>query len=358
VSYPFLYGDLFLRGAKSGKDYLIMAGYRWGLKNRLSCSSWKVENFFSLSGEYTDMPVREYVPQAGYEGWEKARHAGFWHTTYRIFLQREGINVKVATGPSSKRDYIVWGNTAEEFKYQKKHGRLWHLEGLYYSQSSWQLGIKTYSFPGYFEDEMAGLFVQLKGVSVALATDDDDPDERALYALLGFSKKPFSVNYVARSKNGSRVSTLSVSAFTGYFGLNLLKQSGSGWGARIDLSKQVCGGKLNLVYALYSNSFKTFNLKEYYRNTGLTVRPSERDVRMTELSYDRDLRLDWKKLKRLSPSVRIFYRNFRRYSGSYVTDEGGVTFSIKPGKCCSLSVTGALGAGDTFYEGLTFSVVW
>jgi hypothetical protein len=355
---------LFLKAAKGSKGSY---GYFLGVKNCLclpvsNLKGVKFENRFDLAGEYADLPRRFYYPQLGYEGWERALHVGYWHSTYRLAVEKSPFRLQVATGPDSKVDYLVWGNSADNFLHQRSHGKEWHLEELYLFKGNWKLGAARVALPNLFNDYAAGLFYEGDAFGASLFRygpyGSSGGAENAFGALLSYSFGRLSL-YGASLKSGSaKVSAAALLFKEGGSEFSLLKESSGGWGAAFGKRGEFFNLSYRLSYLLYSPKFTTFGLREWNRNLGYTFRPTEKDLRLLSLKLTKNLTVRYSKLRRLSPAFSVFYRNLNSYSNDFVAQEWGVELKLKPGRYCYFKLIGALGTNNSYYEGVKFSVNW
>lgn len=359
--------ELFAEGALGSRgSYALFGGIRWGVKGvgPKDIGSWKlkVKNSFNVIGEYSDLPQKPYAPQLGYEGWESARHVGFWHSTYRLKAEGRRFGVQVATGRSSKVDYLVWGDTADCFKYQRDKGKEWHLEEAYLRFKGGKLGAFRVELPGLFDDYLIGGSyrwgrAEIYGVGTG---EVQEGEGRALYGILKVRTRKGELFLGAR--DGKEREGF-VGAKLLWRGIELgivreLLKGRDGWGGYLKGVLKVKGIEAKGVYGVYSPRFTTFNLKEKFRNLGYTVRPTERDLRFLKVNLKRDIKTGVKKFDRLKPSIELIYNRFSRFSGKFVAGEGGVAVHLKPGKRCEFSLVGAAGSSGSYYEGIQFKVRW
>ncbi len=353
VWYPFLKGEVFLRGALgSHNSYALFGGYRWGIRipKEIPSFNYNVENFFRVWGEYSDLPMKSYKPQIGYEGWERARHIGYWHTTYKLSVSSENLRLKVSTGRNTKVDYIVWGNTADNFLYQKNHGKLWHLEELNYIRGKFKFGLQPFSVWGVFNDFLPGISYSSKFFSLGSYYHEADEG----FGVYSVSLKHLNYTLIS-NKNRSN------SILTGFlkgknFLVSLSKEWGSGqgreWGALIKLNYEFLGNLLGLSYRVHSKKFSTFGIREFQRNDGLIIRPGEGDERYLRAYIERPISF------KFNPRVRFIYDRLHNFSGKFLAQEFGISLSFNPCKRGEFSLLGALGTNHSYYEGVKFSVSW
>ena len=362
VDYPFYGGALFLRGsAGTGGAYALFAGYRWGVKVPESYGSFglKLKNYFSTSGEYADFPKKPYTPQLEYEGWSEFGHVGYWHSTYKLTAYSEKFRFKVSTGKNTKLDYIVWGNTADNFLYQRGHGKLWHFEELSLSERGFTAGLQPVSVEPLFSDYLPGISYATGGFRAGVFYNRFNggrgSDDHAV-ALLSFK----GLSYVAVSNGSSFRSALSFYKDAGVITVGALKEWGYGhsgdWGAVVGVKGELLKTALSVSYRVFSNSVSTFNLREFYRDVGLALRPGERGVRYLTASALRPLNVLG--LSRFKTELRLLYNRLYSFSGRFLVQEFGMGILLKPGRRCSLELSGALGSSSLSYTGLKFSLSW
>lgn len=342
-------------------SYALFGGLRWSLKKIPAGEKLpqvEVENYLAIKGEYSDFPRRDYKSQSEYEGYALAKHLGFWHTTYKAALKGEGFKVKVSTGRDTKVDYLIWGNTADNFKYQKGHGKEWHFEEAWVGREELKVGMVELSLKGFIDESLTGVRGKWREAELYCLFESDK--ERAKYLTLKWSKKGVGAFLLYRRGEGSN-STLGVNYTEGSIELGGLVQTEGGresWGGFVKLKGELLKWKGKAEYRLYSKEFKTFGLKEYFWNEGFIYRPGESNLRVLKVSAGRGLRTGLKMVDRLKPQVNFFYLNLRRFSGKYVGEEGGVALSLKPGSKCSLALIGSIGNNNSYYEGVAFKVKW
>jgi hypothetical protein len=359
VSYPFYRGELFLKGAvATDGSYFSYAGYRWGVRTSpLPCYFGEVElrNYFDVWGEYADFPQKYYFPQLGYEGWERARHVGYWHSTYKLSLRLKELSVKISTGRDSKVDYVVWGNTADNFLYSRTHGKLWHFEEVSYRLSSFTLGLQKVEVPGFISENLLGVSYS-KGLKSGVFTKEGEK-----YFLLTFPLRSGEL-FSFYKKRGVDAFLFGVSESLEFFSFGYLKEffedGKKGWGAFFKGKTTFAGFKGEVFLKVYSEYFRTFGLKEFFRNDGFIYRPGEKDVRFLKAKISKEVSLGFSGIDRLSPEVSLLYDRLSRFSGSYIGEEGGVSLSLKPGKRCRLELLEIFGSQNTYYHGLRFSLTW
>ena len=359
LSYPFYRGELFFKGA-IGTDgsYFTYAGYRWGVETSpLPGYSGNVEvkNYFNLWGEYADLPQREYSPQIGYEGWERAKHVGYWHSTYKLFLRLEGFSLKVSTGKDSKVDYVVWGNTADNYFYAQTHGKLWHFEEASYSLAPLTFGLQRVEVTGFISENLTGVSFS-KGIKAGVFTAEEDK-----YLFLSLPLRSGELLFFHRS-NGLKAYLLGVSKSFRFLSFGYLKEffeSREGaWGAFLKGGAELSGFKGEALLRVYSENFTTFGLREFFRNDSFIYRPGERDCRFLRLKVSKEITSGLSSVDKFSPEVSLIYDRLSRFSGSYVGEEWGAVISLKPGEKCRLEVVELLGSQNTYYHGLRFSLTW
>jgi len=362
VDYPVKGGALFIKGALgSGGTYALFGGYRWGVKIPEGYGGLRVKlkNYFNVVGEYADFPNKFYPTQLEYEGWAKSSHVGFWHSTYKLTAYTDTFRFKVSTGKNSKFDYIVWGNTADNFLYQRNHGKLWHIEELYTSNGNFRLGLQPVSVKPLFSDYLPGISYRLNGFQASLLyhqfnslTGSQDHG----VALISYR----NLYYTAVFNGSSTQSALSFFLKRENVTLGGVKEWGDGhsgdWGAVFGLRGSLLGTEVSVGYRVFSDNLSTFNLREFYRDVGLSLRPGERGVRYATASLERPINF-WK-FSRFSTRVRLSYDRLYRFSGSYVAQEFGLGIILKPGKRCTLELLGGLGSSSISYTGLRFNLSW
>jgi len=353
LRYPFYKGELFLRGAVgSHNSYALFGGYRWGINNleKFSPANFSIKNYFSISGEYSDLPRRRYRPQIDFDGWDKAKHVGYWHTTYKLSLKSENLRFKVSTGRNTKVDYVVWGNTSDNFLYQKSHRKLWHLEELNYSFRNFRLGLQPFEIKGVMKDYLWGILYETSGLRAGTLYHK----EKSRLGIYTLSYK--NLSYVLFS-NGCRSNSL-LSLYLKAFGLtaSLSKEWGKGqsreWGVLLETKRKFFSNDLTVRYRVHSKKFSTYRVREYYRDDGLMVRPSEGDERYLKVLVERPLNY------KFSPKLGFIYNRLYRFSGDFVSQEFGFSISFKPCRRGTFSLLGALGTNSSYYEGIKFSVSW
>ena len=355
-----LFGNLALG---NGGSYALMGGVRWS-PERVKVKGWKeeliVKNRFSIKGEYSDFPRRWYEAQTGYQDYVLARHLGFWHSTYKLELKGRSFSVKISTGKDTKVDYLVWGNSADNFKYQKSHGKEWHLEEAYLKEGSWKLGLMELRLRGFIDESLAGLSYRTGRFELyALGQSDRAGGETKEPAELGVirwkgERSEFYLLY--RNGENSRT-TVGFSHSQGNILAGGALQEGS-WSSFVELKGRLKGWELLGRWRVGSKNFRTSGLKEYFWNEGYIFRPGEGNVRLLKFKATREIRSGLKKLDRLRPELSLIYLKVSRFSGSYVGEEGGLKISVKPGSRCLLSLIGTIGNNNSYYEGLAFTVSW
>lgn len=362
LDYPVKGGALFLKGALgSSGAYALFGGYRWGVRVPEGYGSLnvKLKNYFNVVGEYANFPQKFYPAQLEYEGWAKSSHVGFWHSTYKLTAYTDTFRFKVSTGRNSKFDYIVWGNTADNFLYQRSHGKLWHFEELYASSENFRLGLQPVSVKPLFSDYLPGISYRLNGFQASLLYHRFNGTRGSQdhgVALLSYR----NLYYAAVFNGSSTQSALSFFFEREHFTLGGVKEWGYGhnvdWGAVFGLKGSLFGTGASVGYRVFSNNLSTFNLREFYRDVGLSLRPGERGVRYATASLERPLNF-WK-FSRFSTKLRLYYDRLYRFSGSYVAQEFGLGIILNPGKRCSLELLGGWGSSSIKYTGLRFNLSW
>ncbi len=362
VDYPFWRGVLFLKGAAgSGGAYGVFGGYRWGF--RLPAvyrgEKVKVKNYFDIWGEYANFPQRFYPTQLEYEGWATYKHVGFWHSTYRMRAYTGSFSFQVATGKNTKFDYIVWGNTADNFLYQRNHGKLWHLEELYTGGRNYRFGLQPVSVKPLFSDYLPGLSYRLKGLKFSAFYHSFNGGRGSSdYGLGIVSYKGLSLG--ALSNGRSTQSLLAFYREFRNFRVGGIREWGHGhrgdWGAVFGVKGRVFETELSADYRVFSGGLSTFNLREFYRNAGLALRPGERGVRYFKATADTPLNF-WN-FPKFSTKLRFIYDRLYRFSGSYVAQEFGIGLSLKPGKMCNLELLLGFGSSNLSYTGVKFLLNW
>ncbi|WP_456456808.1 hypothetical protein [Thermovibrio sp.] len=348
--------DVFLKASLgSGGSYALFGGLRFSTekvgKEGLKLKGIKVKNFFSVVGEYTDLPQVSYETQREYEDWSRAKHVGFWHSTYRLQVKGKDFKLKVATGPNNKWDFLIWGNTRDNFIYKYKSGKEWHLEEAYINKGKVKIGLMEVKGEGLFYDSFTGVSFKKNRLKVYLISRKEEKTRK--YGLLKISFKKGGVF----AFDGAGRATVGI-----YYGLKslkagLLKQKGN-WGAFLKLERELLKTKFSADYRVYSKNFKTYSLKEFFWNEGFIFRPGEENIRVLKLKVKRSLNFNKKKLDRLKPALSVYYLRLNRFSGKYVGEEKGVIISLKPGKRCTLNLVGGVGSANSYYEGVYFSVKW
>ncbi len=366
IAYPFFGGELFLRAAAgSDSSHFIYSGYRYGTNiKRFFFPDYKLRlhHQFSITGEYADFSKRSYTPQSGYEGWERADHVGFWHSSYKLAVEGENWKLKLSTGKDSKLDYLVWGNTSDNWLLQKNHGKQWHFEEVSVRKENIVLGLQSVTIPGFISENLTGIRILRESFSIGgfyeQHADVEKGSSSAGYFLGSYKNKRFSLDYLIRSNGTVSKGTLSVGLNVRNFNLVLLKQSGESWGGVLSGRFKTKAGKLEATYRVYSKNFSTFGLKEYYRNVCFIERPGESNIRLVKVSLLKPLKLGIKEIDRLFPQIGLSYGKLGLFNGKYVGEEGAVTVSLKPGKRCQLNLTSAFGNRNSFFHGVDFSVKW
>lgn len=370
VDYPLFKGSLFLQTAvgKSGA-YLFYGGYRWGISSplRYNSNSFNIEvkNYFNILGEYGNFSKRFYRSQNGYEGWEEARHVGFWHSTHKLTLKSDNLKLKISTGKDSKVDYVVWGNTADNFKYSKNHGKLWHFEEVSYSRENLTLGLQNLTILGFVSENLTGISfsrIVSGGYFFEQHGETLKGSSKFHYLYLTVPYKDFVFSYLYRT-NKSEFNSIYIFGYTGKnVKFSYLREYGTetdnSWGSFISGKFDIYRLRFYGLYRVYSKAFRTFGLREYHRDDGYIYRPGESDVRFAKLTVSRELKTGLKRIDRLKPEIKLLYDRLSRFSGSYVGEEGGIVISLKPGKFCKLSLVGTVGNNNSYYEGLRFDLEW
>ena len=363
IDYPVKEGALFLKGAVgSSGAYALFGGFRWGVKSFEGYGEpvrFKVKNFFDVVGEYADFPGKPYPAQLEYEGWAKYKHVGFWHSTYRLTAYTESFRFRVSTGRNSKVDYVVWGNTADNFLYQRSHGKLWHLEELYVSRGRFRLGLQPVSVKPLFSDYLPGISYRFKGLKASLfyhRFNGGRGSQDYGVALLSFR----NLSYISVFNGSSTRSALSLFLQRRNFLFGGVREWGHGlsgdWGAVFGVKGSLFKTEFSAQYRVFSDSLSTFNLREFYRDAGLALRPGERGVRYVTASLERPLTF-WR-LSRFSTKLRFLYNRLYRFSGAYVAQEFGLGLLLKPGRKCTLELLGGVGSSSINYTGLRFKLSW
>ncbi|WP_163327884.1 hypothetical protein GFV12_01805 [Desulfurobacterium thermolithotrophum] len=369
VDYPFFNGALFLQTA-IGKDgaYAFYSGYRWdisSIRHKYNSFNLDVKNYFNIVGEYGDFSQKIYRLQNGYEEWEGAKHVGFWHSTYKLTLKSDNLKVKISTGKDSKVDYVIWGNTADNFLYNKTHRKLWHFEKLSYKKKDLTLGLQGLTILGFISENLTGIsfnrelsggyFFEQNGKTLKGSTNFH-------YLYLSVPYKSFEFSYLYRTNKREFNSVYALSYKNKFTKLGYLKEYGTetnnSWGGFLSVKAKIYGNKIYSLYRVYSKTFRTFGLKEYFRNDGYIYRPGESNVRFAKLTVSRKLKIGLKQIDRLKPEIKLLYDRLSQFSGSYVGEEGGIIISLKPGNFCKLSLIGTIGNNNSYYEGLRFDLKW
>jgi hypothetical protein len=355
VDYPFWKGEFFIRGAFGTENsYGVFGGYRWGVKIpkksfpfSYNCS---VKNYLKFSGEYADLPQKNYSPQLDFDGWGKAEHVGYWHTTYKLDLNYKNFELKVSTGRNSKVDYVVWGNTADNFKYQKNHGKLWHFEELKYSEKRIVAGIQDFRINGFVNDFLPGLSVSFDNLKLGAFYHEDRGD----FGVYSLNYRGLSYALVS---NGYRSNSL-LSFFVKRWGASLSvakewgKRQDGEWGVNLSYRENLFKNSVLLSYRVYSDKFSTYGMREFFRDDGLIVRPGENNLRYLKVRIERPI--DYK----FSPKIGLIYDRLYRFSGSYVFQEFGLSVAFNPCKNGTFKLVGALGSNSSYYEGISFELNW
>ena len=362
VDYPVRGGALFLKGALgSDGTYAFFGGYRWGVKVPESYGDLnvKLKNYFDVIGEYADFPGKPYPAQLEYEGWAKYKHVGFWHSTYKLTAYTDSFRFRVSTGRNSKFDYLVWGNTSDNFLYQKSHGKLWHLEELYTFGRNYSVGLQPVSVEPLFSDYLPGISYRFRGLKTSLfyhRFNGGRGSQDHGVALLSYR----SFSYVSVFNGSSTQSALSFFLKRKNFSVGGVREWGYGhsgdWGAVFSVKGSLFGTEISAGYRVFSDSLSTFNLREFYRDVGLALRPGERGVRYATASIERPLTF-WN-FSRFSTKVRLTYDRLYRFSGEYIAQEFGLGIVLKPGKRCTLEFLGGVGSSSINYTGLRFKLSW
>ena len=290
-------------------------------------------------GEYADLPQRDYKAQKGYEEWSYASHVGYWHTSLKISLTDRDKDFKatLSTGPSTQRDFLIWGNSGDNYLYETEGEKLFHLEEVWWQMPEGaKVGLLRVSSYGLFDESFAGISLF---------------KEKLLFLRRGrdnfLSAKLLSGHLEAlASSNEEGYLTLKTS-FRGSALIYQKKRRNSSWGAYLTLEKSLNQSlKGKLLYLIYSKEFSTLNLRESFRDVGYIFRPSEEDERLLKLSLSIEAPV----------SLRLFYLNLSSFSGKYVGEEAGFRLTIlkKP----LFSLKGSLGSGHTFYYGVELSARW
>ncbi len=362
VEYPLWNGYLFLKGGiGSNSSYALFGGYRWGIKilDNPGRVKVKLKNYFNVIGEYADFPGKNYQTQLEYEGWSKYHHVGYWHSTYKLTAYTQQLRFKVSTGRNSKVDYIVWGNTADNFMYQRTHRKLWHLEELSLSQGKFTLGLQPVSVRPLFSDYLPGLSLSINGMTAGVFYQQmRNGRGRKDYGVAIFSYRNFS--YTAVTNGSSTQSALTFYLKKNGLTLGAIKEWGfshrNDWGAVAGVEGEILKTKISVNCRVFSQNLSTFNLREFYRDSGLALRPGEKGVRY--ISASAETPLNFLELSRFSTKLLFTYNRLYRFSGGFVAHEFGAGIILKPGKKCSLELLGSAGSPSLRYTGLKFLLNW
>jgi hypothetical protein len=248
--------------------------------------------------------------------------------------------------------------------YQKNAGKLWHFEEAYISTRQLKAGLQNVKIPGFIDANLSGLRYSFRALSGgAFAEREGGHTVKYLFAQTLF--KNFAVSGLLRKREGKKEAVaglhVSVEGLKGGF-LREWNRNGKlssrGWGGFLEFESLVKNLKINALYEIYSTNFKTFGMKEFFRNISYIYRPGESDIRFLKLTVKKNLELGRKKIDRLKPEIGFIYDRLLRFSGSYVGEETGIVLSLKPGKFCKLSLIGTVGTNHSFYNGLNFQVKW
>ena len=363
VDYPAGGGELFLKGAVGSRNsYAFFGGYRWGVKfpsTVYPSLNVKLKSYFDVVGEYADFPKKDYSAQLDYEGWAKYSHVGYWHSTYSLTAFTDSLRLKVSTGRNSKVNYVVWGNTADNFLYQRNHRKLWHLEEALFKEKGFIVGLQPFSVKPLISDYLPGVSFQFKGLKFGTFynrfSGGRGNDDHGLWAV-----SYRGLSYVLVSNGSSTQSALSFYFERNGLSLGAVREWGYGhsgdWGGVLGLKGELLEWSLSGSYRVFSNFLSTFNLREFYRNSGLALRPGERGVRY--LSFKAEEPFNHFGLSRFSTRLKLIYNRLYRFSGDYVAQELGLGFLLKTGRNSYLELLGALGSSSISYTSLRFSVSW
>ncbi len=373
-------GGKLLMGTESNKIFLtaavgdenrwgIFTGYSWrGTPQlpfkKIRISEVKVKNYFDVVGEYADFSKHYYETQSGYEGWNTAKHVGYWHSTYKLSIYGSKFSVKISTGRNSKVDYVIWGNTVDNFLYQEKTGKQWHFENAYLTVKPFTIGLQNLKIPGFIDENLSGIKYASKTFHWGTFLEKDEGNTvKYLFAQIPLNSVTFSGLF--REKKGEKNIVAGLEGRSQIFAFGILREwnkygdeKNKGWGGFIKIRKLIKNFKFNALYEVYSEDFKTFDMKEFFRNVSYIYRPGESNVRFFSLSIKRKVKTNIKKIDRLKPEIGLIYNKLNRFSGSFVGEEEGITISLKPGKFCNLSFIGTVGTNQSYYEGLQFQIKW
>ena len=363
TSYPFFGGNLFLDASKgTSGSYVFYTGYRFNLENQeipYISKPYEQSFYFNTWGEYLNPPEVYYQPQNGYEGWESAEHIGFWHSTFKYDFRYSGFHLKVSTGRNSKINYVVFGNTADDLKYQRNHGKLWHFESLNYNVGNLRLGLQDVKLNGFVNENLAGIDL-LKPFKIGYFWEQHGitkrGSDRINYIVSGIDYRSFSFNYMYRTNRSEFNQIYSAyynsrpvrCGYTREYGSNLR----NAWSSSIDLSKEFQTFNFDILDAVFSRKFTTFGLREFFRNIGFIYKPTESNLRLLKLSISRNLPF------KLKPNLSISYLKLKKFNGSSIGEEGDVKLMFEPFKGSKLSLVYALANNSSDYKGLAFSIRW
>jgi len=361
-------GELFLRGALgSGSSYALFSGVRWRVGEGFPLPkelNVKTESQFSIIGEYADLPQRPYTTQNSYYGWESARHIGYWHSTYKLGVSWGWGRFKVSTGPNTKIDYLIWGNTDDSLLYRVKEEKEWHLEEAYLRGRGAKLGLMEVEAKGLFKESFTGLnFGRGPWELYLLSTDRTLPQEeveRAQVALGKVKVKWGEAFFLYRNGEGSSTAA-GLSIKGGALEAGGVKEvvRGKGeWGGYVEVKGELFKFKQALTYRVYSKGFTAFNFKEYFWNEGYILKPGESNVRLLKYSAQREFKTGLKRVDRLKPKVAFKYLKLNLFNGKYIAEEGGVEITVKPGRRCTFSLIGMVGSHGSYYQGVAFKARW
>ncbi len=348
-------------GLGSDGSYALFGGIGWrvgAVPGRSESYPLEVKNLLIIKGEYSDLSQKPYKTQSEYQDYALARHLGFWHVTYKLSLKGKEFKLKVSTGKDTKQDYLVWGNTADDFKYQKEHGKEWHLEEAWLGREDLRAGLVNLSLKGFVNESLTGIEAKVRKAKLSCLFETDK--ERAKYLTLKWEEERGGLFLNYRKGEGS---TTTLGLYLGKGGIEggvLLQRRGGkrGWGAYLRAKGELSRWKIRGEYRIYSKEFETFGLKEYFWNEGFIYRPGEENLRLLKVSTGREFKTGLKRIDRLKPRFNFFYLNLRSFSGRLIGQEGGIVLSVKPGSKCRLDLSGSIGNNNSYYEGIAFKVKW
>ena len=363
VSHPFYGGELFLRLATgTGGSSFFSTGYRWGIRTHRQEGAQiaEVKGSFATAGEYLDPGGRDYTTWNGYEGWDSAEHIGYWHSTLKLSVSAEHVKAKISTGPNSKVDYVVWGNTSDNYLYSRTHGKLWHLEELSYTQGNLKMGLQEVHLPGFVRENLAGVS-RAGRFSAGLFLEEHGKVEKGSncvrYATL-FAELPFVLPFYMHRWNGKENQHIyGASAKFKWVRAGYIRETGDtlsrAWGAFAQTAFKFKGLSGGLTYRVYSEKFKTFGMKEDFREAELAYRPGESNIRVLTAKLWRELRVSG-----FAPVVSVSYGRLLEFSGDYIGEEAGLSISFKVTDRSRLKLKTAVGNKGSHYEGVTFELKW